>query len=236
MTEDERVAIIGRHFDELQTRYPDLSLRQNLLGQWAVRGPILASAIYEATELEIAGVNVEIMLPPDYPESHPVARETTGLTKEFHTNLDGTLCLGSYLAVKSTFARYSTLLGYMEELVIPFFYAFFYKKKFGAMPFGELSHGGKGLLEYYSDLFDVTEPSKTLGLLRILADDDYRGHLSCPCGSSAIIRRCHGQLLRDITCLQSKNHFFLDYCSTAKYCYDNSISIPREFLSKQILK
>lgn len=236
MTEDESVAIIGRHFDELQALYQDLSLRQNLFGQWVVRGPIVASAIYEATELEIAGVSVEIILPPDYPESHPVARETTGITKVFHTNHDGTLCLGSHLAVKSTFARYPTLLGYMEELVIPFFYAFFYKEKFGGMPFGELSHGGEGLLEYYLELFDVGESASVLGLIRILADDDYRGHLLCPCGSGAIVRKCHGEQLRDIARLQAKQDFLLDFCSIAKYCYDNRISVPKECIPKQVVK
>lgn len=235
MTDNERVAIINRDFGELQAEYPDLCLGQNLFGEWVVRGPIRASAIYESSELEIGGVTVEIILPPTYPESHPVARETTGLTKEFHTYHDGTLCLGSPLAIKSSYRNYPTLLGFMEQLVIPFFFAFFYMEMHGEMPFGELSHGGEGLLEYYLDLFELAEADKVIGLLRILSDDEYRGHLPCPCGSRAIIRRCHGDLIRNIARLQSKDHFLLDYYCIARYCYEKGILIPKEFVSKRLL-
>lgn len=236
MRDEERKGTICRHFEELQARYPELTLGQNLFGDWVVRGPIQGSATYENTDIDIVDVHVEVVVPASYPEICPVTRETTGITKEFHTNDDGALCLGSPMAVKQTFSTDPTLLGYVERLVIPFFYAYFYKIRFGELPFGELSHGGEGLLEYYLDLFGVTESSGVLGLLRILVDDNYRGHLPCPCKSIAIVRNCHGEQLREISRLQSKNDFIMDYCSIAKYCYENSIPVPKECLPKQIVK
>lgn len=236
MRDEERNTTICQHFNELQAWYPELTLCQNLFGEWVVRGPIQGSATYENTDLDIVDVHVEIIVPTEYPEACPVTRETTGITKEFHTNSDGALCLGSPMAVKQTFSRNPTLLGYVENLVIPFFYAFFYKIRFGELPFGELSHGGEGLLEYYLELFGITESSGVLGLLRILVDDDYRGHLPCPCKSKAIVRNCHGKQLREMTRLQLINDFTMDYCSIAKFCYEHSVPVPKECLPKQILK
>lgn len=228
--------LVLHHFAELQAKYPELTLSQNLFGEWVVRGSIRASAVYETTELQIDGVSIEILLPIMYPDTHPVARETTGLTKGFHTYDDGILCLGSPLAVKVKFESYPTILGFMERLVIPFFYAFKYWKENGEVPFGELSHGGKGILEYYLDLFGISATDKVLGLLRILVDDDYRGHLPCPCGSTSIIRRCHGDILRKISRLQTADDFLMDYYSIFRYCHENRFVIPREFLIRRRLK
>lgn len=235
MTKDVTSTLILHHFAELQAKYPELTLGQNLFGEWIVRGPIRASAIYETTELLIDGVTIEFILPIVYPDTHPVARETTGLTEGFHTNDDGILCLGSPLAVKATFESCPTILGFMERLVIPFFFAFKYWKDHGEVPFGELSHGGKGILEYYLDLFEISAADKVIGLLRILVDDDYRGHLQCPCGSKAIIRKCHGDILRRISRLQSVNDFLMDYYSIFRYCHENRLEIPPEFLIRRRL-
>ena len=235
ITNNDSATLIHHHFAELQAKYPEFTLGQNLFGEWVVRGPICASAIYETTELLIDGVTIEIKLPIVYPDTHPVARETTGLTDGFHTNDDGILCLGSPLAVKATFESCPTILGFMERLLIPFFFAFKYWKNHGEVPFGELSHGGKGILEYYMDIFDISVEENILGFLQILADDSYRGHLPCPCNSKLIIRRCHGEMLRNLAKLQSQDDYFQDYCCIIKYFHDNKLPISRKFLCKRAL-
>jgi hypothetical protein len=235
MNEDERSALIQEHFKDLQTKYPELDLRQNCFGGWIVRGPLRASAVYDNKEFVIEDVVIELTLPSIYPDAFPVVKETTGLTKDFHTNDDGTLCLGSPLAVKATFKKNATLVGFVENSVIPFFFSFFYWKECGELPYGELSHGAKGLLEYYQDIFDVSSGDKVVGLLRILADDDYRGHLPCPCGSNAIVRRCHGDTLREIAGLQTSQQFYLDHLFIAIYLREKGKTIQKEHLSKRLL-
>lgn len=231
-----KMGLILHQFEESQKRYPQLILSQNVFGNCVVRGPIQASAVYEGETLEIKGVVVEILLPGEYPSTPPIVRETSGMTKEFHTNGDGTLCLGSPLAVKATFARYPTILGFVEELVIPFFFAFEYWRQRGELPFGELSHGGKGILQYYQDLFGVQIEERVLGLLRILADNDYRGHHKCPCGSNYNIRHCHGETITSIGKLQTSDDFFADYGSIAKHLLELDVVISKEFIAKRFSK
>ena len=101
------------------------------------------------------------------------------------------------------------------------------------MPFGELSHGVEGILEYYQELFDLSAGEKVVGLLRILTDSDYRGHLPCPCGSNIILRKCHGGILREVSALQSADEFFVDYFHIVKYLHGIKKSIPKEFFSKR---
>jgi len=86
------------------------------------------------------------------------------------------------------------------------------------MPHGELSHGGKGLMEYYMDLFTVSSESAVLGLLqKILAADDYRGHHDCPCGSGWTVRQCHGAILLTLKKIQDQGRFFYDCLHVLEY-------------------
>ena len=109
------------------------------------------------------------------------------------------------------FEHTPTLLGFVENCLIPHLYSCSYKDLHGKLPFGELSHGGAGILEYYQELFGVQEATGVLGLLRILADANYRGHLECPCGSGAKVRNCHGDQLMAIEKHQQADEFMRDY-------------------------
>src|SRR5690606_4072799 len=80
----------------------------------------------------------------------------------------------------------------------------------GALPFGELAHGYKGIREYYQDAFNTDDVQVVLALLRVLADGAYRGHLRCPCGSKRALRKCHGASLLALQQNQSKERFIKD--------------------------
>jgi hypothetical protein len=79
------------------------------------------------------------------------------------------------------------------------------------MPFGELSHGALGILEYYKDLFDLTGIRRVIRIIQILAEDNYHGHNRCPCGSGKHLRSCHGKLLLELKTLQSPAEFHSEY-------------------------
>ncbi len=158
--------------------------------------------------------------PGDYPQNPPTVKETGNRIPKDKDNhvypVDGTLCLGVPLAVKRTFAQQRNLLWYVRKQVVPFLFSHSYKREHGVMPFGELRHGSEGILDYYKELFTIEDDWSVLGLLKILADDNYKGHTLCPCGSNQKLRHCHGNILREIKEYQSRNSFLAEHVGIFK--------------------
>ncbi len=71
----------------------------------------------------------------------PKVQETSNrIPTDFHHYQDDTLCPGAPIAVRQKFKKEPTLVGFVNNCVIPYLYSFSYKSKFGKMPFGELPH------------------------------------------------------------------------------------------------
>jgi hypothetical protein len=228
---DDRHATIQKHFTELAEQYHGLALTGGDYNTWIVRGLLEFPATYEDISIRDK-FQIELSITEDYPDTPPIAKETGGrIPKEFHTNPDGSFCLGAPLEVRMKFAKKPSLLGFVNEQVIPFLFSFCYFQQHGRMPFGELPHGGKGILEYYTQLFNVTSDIVTIELLKILAENNYKGHHDCPCGNGKRIRNCHGELLRQIISYQSQTELPYDYVQCLTYL-QKSGQIPKSLLSK----
>lgn len=239
MTDEARTALIQEQFRELQAKYPHLCLLENGLGAWIVRGALRFSASYGACDVIEDEYTIELNLPDTYPLGIPTVRDVSARTSGFHTYQDGTLCLGAPLAVRMTYERNPTLLGFVENCLIPFLYSFSYNERHGKLPYGDLRHGEAGILEYYQELFGTEDISGVLGLLRILADANYRGHLECPCGSGRKLRQCHGDQLRAIGGHQSPDEFMHDYFSVLECARETGVKPPISCRSRrfpQVLK
>lgn len=209
--------LINRHFKELNEKFPELNLIAEDNGSWTVKGPLIFSGKYEECEIE-GEFSIEITIPDDYPEIPPTVRETANkIPCDFHTYYDGTLCLGAPLAVRKKFSENPTLIGFVEKCLIPYLFSFDHKRKYGEMPFGELSHRGQGILEYYQDLFDMKAVKEILGLIKILADDNYSDHNTCPCGSGKRLRSCHGPILLEIKNYQPSPNYLSEYNLLVEY-------------------
>lgn len=203
--------VVWEHFKELQSGFPNVTLTfEN--GSYYVRGEILFHAKYVEEEITNVSFLIELGLTPSYPNIPPVVKELGGrIPSTFHTFTDGTLCLGAPLAVKMTFAKNPTLMGFVKTLVIPYLYSFTYMELNKELPYGELDHGAEGVLNYYKELFQVDSDEHTLDLIYILASQSYRGHLMCPCKSGKILRKCHGPLLLKIQRYHTVKEFRIDF-------------------------
>jgi len=202
--------------------------------QYLISGTLRFSASYNNTRIEDA-FNVEVTLPKDYPDSPPSSRELGGrIPKDYHQYIGGAMCLGAPLDVSMKFAKTPTLVGFVESLLIPYLFSFVQWESRGIMPYGELSHGGLGLYEYYQNLFESSSPIAVLGLLKVLADGDYRGHLPCPCDSKNRLRSCHGPLLRRISRHRSSTGFMNDYGEIWLSLRDELPPIPKHAYSKAL--
>lgn len=86
-----------------------------------------------------------------------------------------------------------TVAEYIKEEVLPYFFNQTHRRVEGYYINGEYSHGGNGLLEYYSkELKTGCDYNKTLELIRFIATQDKPHRTSyCFCGKKEKFRHCH---------------------------------------------
>lgn len=194
----ELADLLEEQMQAVREKFPDLRLEKAGDGQFVVRGNLHFRVLHGDREV-LDEYDVEISIQANYPDDVPIVRETGGrIPEDFHTFPGNrVLCLGAPLIVKMEFADHRTLVDFIYKQVVPFLFSHSYNRQYGEMPYGELPHGVPGILQSYKELFGVKDDIAALGLLKILADDNYRGHVPCPCGTGLPLRKCHGpQLLK----------------------------------------
>jgi hypothetical protein len=194
----------------VKERYPDLLLLKDFTGIWKIVGNLHFNGNNGTVEIEDEYF-VEIIIPENYPIDLPSVKELGGrIPKGFHRYTDGTLCLGTPLALKMRFHQNPTLRGFIENCLVEYLYGYSYKLDHNQLPFGEFSHGTQGIIEHYQDLFKTEKLQILLRMLEILANENYRGHNLCPCGSGEKLRKCHGKILLGLMEYQTPQDFSRD--------------------------
>jgi hypothetical protein len=203
--------IIKQQFEELASKFTKLHLEKGPDKLWHIWG-LLGFAGEFSGQLIEDEFAILMIVPNDYPKNLPQVWETENrIPSDFHKYTNKSLCLGAPLAVKATFYEEPTLSCFVHNCLIPYLYSYSFYSRNGSLPFGELSHGIKGIYEYYRELFHLEEKRAVFRLIKILAGNNYRGHLPCPCGSGKKLRSCHGPLLLNIKELQSPVDFQGEY-------------------------
>lgn len=210
---------IEAEFEVLKSRFSGLYLERQF-PNYIISGDFSFTIKHE-NEFIQDSFDVLATILPDYPRTLPIVEERGGrIPKEFHLNPDKSLCLGAPLELKIIFSKNPILLGFFENCVAPYFYSFCIWSKTGIMPLGELSHGEKGIYESYSNIFNIKDRIACLKFLKVLAFDNYRGHLQCPCNSGKKLRMCHGAQLLCLGKHQTPKEFFKDMCFVLHYLKD----------------
>jgi len=211
---DDKQERLMKQSKQLRERFSGLELVEPEPGRFVVKGNLGFSVPYNGKIIE-DDYDIEIEIPDDYPQSPPTVKEVGNKIpkhQDFHVYVrDGTLCLGAPLAVKRTFAMQRNLLWFVEKQVVPLLFGISYKAKYGQMPFGELSHGSKGLLEHYKGLFAVEDYSVVLEFLGMLGAGNYDEHIMCPCGSGLKLKKCHRKILKKARKQQRPEEFQEEY-------------------------
>ncbi|MEX1275491.1 MAG: hypothetical protein WEE20_06135 [Bacteroidota bacterium] len=211
MADNEKV--IEEEFEALKHVYFDSKFdftstgsgQAELNGDWRIHAQYLN---YEPIH-DIYKINV--VIPSQDQASVPKAWETgKRIPPSYHHFKDGSLCLGAPLGVKKRFREHPTLTGFFQNCFLPYLYQFSYKEKYGILPFGELSHGGRGILEDYFKEFGLDNERAVVQLIRMLAAGSYRGHKKCPCGSGRRLRDCHAEVLFTLQAVQTPDEFARD--------------------------
>ena len=164
--------------------------------------------------------DIEMIIPSTYPQCPPTVQEIVGKIircSDNHINDDGSFCFGAPLAVKQPFVQHRDLLWFVKEQVVRFLFNHSYKRDYGIRPDGELSHGPKGLLEYYYELFQTKDVTVVLEFLRLLSNAQYDDHEKCPCGSGSKIRKCHYRLIKKIRRIHKSEEFHQELIEIISY-------------------
>ena len=183
------------YLDEFLLAFPGLGLRPIVNGEVRLAGTLAFSAEADGLERIEDAYEVEMAMPDGFPRHLPFVKETGGrIPKSFHTNDDGSLCLGSPVRQHIALAKSPTLSGFVKSCVIPYLYGFSYREKHGRLPFGELDHGMKGVRKDFAELFGIKD-EKAADQMVLLAGMKKRdaNKQQCPCGSGRRLGKCHNR-------------------------------------------
>jgi hypothetical protein len=186
--------------EELLRKYPDLRLQPAASGDMIIAGTFEFSAQTGGQKLVSDRYEISISIPPDYPRTIPLVRETARrIPLNFHKLDTGHLCLGSPTRLRLILAETPSLLSFVERCVVPYFYGCSIVESGGALPFGELSHGARGLRDDLASMIGMEDDLVLLGFVRLLAMKKRKANkLACPCGTGIRLGRCHNRKLNTL--------------------------------------
>jgi hypothetical protein len=180
--------------------YPSLSLTVRPRG-YVVDGAVklqLEAAVVEGQVPLLAldlSYDVAILLSRDHPRHVPllICRDPAiPRLLDRHLNERGFACLCARSELRSYYPCGSSLVDFLDRLVVPFLVGQHHYTHTGRWPGAERSHSAKGILEAYSELLDTVEPAVVCQYLRQrLRRKPPAGHVPCPCGSRRKLRHCH---------------------------------------------
>jgi len=147
---------------------------------------------------EIDRYQVEIQLPPNFPSGIPRVRET-GMRipriADRHMYADGTACLFVEEEWIMANPEGTDWFVFLNGPVRNFFIGQCLVEAGAGWPFGQRSHGSKGILECYAELTCANDLRTAYNYLEMLGKKKLKGHWPCPCGSRMKIRDCHRQVI-----------------------------------------
>lgn len=140
---------------------------------------------------------LEIVIPL-YSDELPYVIDINKLIKTNypHRYSDGRLCLATDTEIRIRFLEGFDLLTWMLDYVEVYYFSYEYFQRYGVFPFGDRSHGCRGIIQTYQDNFKTENEYAAYKIMKHIVQHPYRGHHMCPCGSGDKIRDCHGPLMR----------------------------------------
>ena len=144
---------------------------------------------------------IAIWFPEKYPQQHPELfcndpKLPIGDINR-HIMSDGSSCLGVHADTNTRWAAEPNITSFLNNFAAPFLaWQAHYDEYKMAPPWGERSHAGEGILEFYAELLGVWADSTVLRFMQLLARKNTpRGHEPCPCNSGKRLRNCHRELI-----------------------------------------
>lgn len=182
--------------DPFRDAYPDMRLGPGRPDQLVLVGQFEFSASKDGVAIRDQ-YELEVLIPKTFPMDLPKSFERGGrIASTFHTNPDGSMCLGSPLRLAQRVATQPTLTGYANSCVVPYLYAHSYLKQHGNLPWDDLPHGDVGILLDYLKMFRAKYADEVVAFLALLSGRRrVANKRPCPCRSGRRLGACHARTI-----------------------------------------
>jgi len=181
--------------DQFLDDYPGMSTAPYSGEGVCLRGEFIFRARISGNEEIEDNYNLEIIVPSKYPQALPKVNEVgkrIPRNGNFHTNPDGSLCLGSPLRLLSKIFDSSDLCRFANKCLVPYLYAVSCKLRNGGnFILGELAHGDQGILDDYAQMLDLQESAQIKQAIQLLGvKKRVANKRPCPCGCGKRLGSC----------------------------------------------
>lgn len=176
----------------LATHFPNLHFVE---AGTTIRGTIAIE--HHGKELDRFAVEVQLQRPSEL--ELPIVKEIGGRIPwlaDRHVNEDGSACV---CLPNDYFARFPgrfDLLAFLKGPVRDFFVGQALVERGDPWPHGEWAHGDTGASEWFHEFVQAQSQETATAYLTVLALNELKGHVVCPCGSGRHVRDCHRVLLQ----------------------------------------
>lgn len=186
--------------DHLLTRYSGLRLLPAASGPVMFAGVLAFAATSKRREQINDRYDVSIAVPEDFPRTLPAVRETAGrIPRSFHTNPDGSLCLGSPTRLMLALSADASIERFVTRCLVPYLYGHSHFERHGVMPFSELTHGAAGIRQDLLSLYGARSETAIDDFVRLTAlSVRVANKAPCPCGSGRRLGRCHNVRVNEL--------------------------------------
>ncbi|MCA9191100.1 MAG: hypothetical protein KDB03_05050 [Planctomycetales bacterium] len=198
--------------DQLLQRYPRLrSVAKHAKEVIAFEGKLDIYAVKPGHTEVTDSFELRIEIPYQFPDYVPTVYPLgSRLPADFHRLEDGALCLGSPTRQLMYLSKNPSVLGFVNEFVVPYLYGYSLLEKGEQLPFGELAHGRRGLIADFCDIFGVSEERVARELVYLTSRPKRKAnHRLCPCGSGVRLSRCkvHHAMVHQLRCSLGRRWF-----------------------------
>ena len=188
------VALIDQIHDFL-SKQPDINCNETDI-EYSLKGSYCYCLQYKEVILQ-GERKINLVIPKNFPQEVPKLFLDNYPDGMEHVYQDGACCLASTGEIIQFLSNNPSLSEFIKKFVDAFIFSIEWFIKYGTYPFGEREHGYKGLLDYYLTDWQLTK-EQYWDLVRIVINDNYRGHVDCLCGSKKKMRDCHGKYILPI--------------------------------------
>lgn len=141
---------------------------------FVLKGILIVNASYNNITL-YDEYEVKIKINKDYPNTIPKVYELSKKIPDSykHINVDSSLCLGTDLDIYDCLNNCSSFEDFYNSIICVVFYGISFLKRYGYCPFGERSHGNKGIVETYKEKFGIKDEEELLKIAQIYVNKSH---------------------------------------------------------------